>query len=262
MTAPIGARVGTAVLTLVAAGLLGTALALPGDAAAWKFGQRTLKPHMRGKDVRVLQRSLTRLKQPTPADGVYGKGTYKSVRRLERAAGWLVDGRVGRGQAKQIKRMIRAQRARKLARRRAAPGEYRFPVGDPHNFGGPQSRFGAARSGHQHQGQDVFAPCRTPLYAAQAGTVKVSSYQASAAGYYLVIDGSDGTDTVYMQIRKSSWAPVGTPLYPGQQIGRVGESGNASGCHLHFEHWTAPGWYEGGYPYDPLPELLEWDSYS
>jgi murein DD-endopeptidase MepM/ murein hydrolase activator NlpD len=77
-----------------------------------------------------------------------------------------------------------------------------------------------------------------------------------------VIDGADGTDTVCMHMKKLSWAPVGTPLYPGQQIGRVGASGNASGCHLHFEHWTTPGWYAGGTPYDPLPELLSWDSYS
>ena len=35
-------------------------------------------------------------------------------------------------------------------------------------------------------------------------------------------------------------------------------TGNASTCHLHFEIWTAPGWYEGGSPRDPKPDLERW----
>jgi murein DD-endopeptidase MepM/ murein hydrolase activator NlpD len=36
-------------------------------------------------------------------------------------------------------------------------------------------------------------------------------------------------------------------------------SPGASACHLHFELWTAPGWYSGGQPIDPLPSLQAWD---
>ncbi len=250
------------------AGALATCLALsaflgsPSPAGAYKLGQRTLRPHMRGGDVRALQRDLTRLKLPTTADGAFGKLTWKNVRGLERRRRWRVDGLVQRRQAKRIKAMIAAQRARKQAKRRAVAGNYVFPVAGPHSFGGPSNRFGAPRSGHTHQGQDILAPCGTPIVAAQSGTIEVNAYQAAGAGYYVVIHGSDGTDTVYMHLKKRSWVPLQGVPYPGEQIGRVGETGDATGCHLHFEHWTAPGWYAGGHPVDPLPELLAWDQYS
>ncbi|MGH2957127.1 MAG: M23 family metallopeptidase [Solirubrobacterales bacterium] len=254
-------RVGWSLLAalLLSIAPAGVALTDPptGFAAKKKFGKRVLKAGMRGKDVRVLQRSLTRLELRTSVDGRFGKVTRRNVRALERRQGWLpVNGRVSRKEAKRIKRLVRSGRG-------AATGAsgYIFPVADPHSFGGPEARFGAPRSGHAHQGQDIFASCGTPIYAAHAGNVKTSSYQGSA-GYYLVVDGLDGSNTVYMHMKKASWAAFGTLLYPGQQIGKVGATGNASGCHLHFEHWTYPGWYDGGYPVDPLIELMSWDSYS
>jgi murein DD-endopeptidase MepM/ murein hydrolase activator NlpD len=42
----------------------------------------------------------------------------------------------------------------------------------------------------------------------------------------------------------------------------VGRTGDATACHLHFEEWTAPGWYTGGSPFDPLADLRAWDAYS
>ena len=138
-----------------------------------------------------------------------------------------------------------------------------FPVPGTHSYGGAMSRFGAPRSGHTHQGQDMSASCGEPLLATEAGKVTTKAYQASGAGYYLVIQGTySRTSHVYMHLQKPSWAAVGTKLYAGQQIGKVGTTGSSTGCHLHFERWSAPGWYAGGAPYDPLAELQYWDGYS
>jgi murein DD-endopeptidase MepM/ murein hydrolase activator NlpD len=137
-----------------------------------------------------------------------------------------------------------------------------FPVRGTHNFGSGGAHFGAGRAGHSHQGQDVMARCGTRMVAARGGRVKFKQYHA-AAGNYLVIDG-DGTDVdyVYMHLDQPSPFSQGDRVYTGQTIGAVGDTGNARGCHLHFELWSAPGWYDGGSPFDPLPSLQAWDSWS
>ena len=140
---------------------------------------------------------------------------------------------------------------------------HQFPVPGPHSYGGADGRFGAPRSGHTHQGQDLPAACGEKLYVFEEGLVRTNAYQAGGAGYYVVIHGLlTGTDGVYMHLKTPSWAPVGTGVTAGQQIGKVGDTGDAQGCHLHFERWSVPGWYVGGAAYDPLPELQYWDTYS
>jgi murein DD-endopeptidase MepM/ murein hydrolase activator NlpD len=133
----------------------------------------------------------------------------------------------------------------------------RFPVDGPHRYG---QRFGAARSGHTHQGQDVFAACGTPLVAAQAGVVRFVGYQG-AAGHYAVIRSADtGEDQVYMHLRDRPLVHEHEAVAAGDRLGFVGDTGDAQGCHLHFELWRAPGWYAGGAPFDPLPTLRTWDA--
>jgi murein DD-endopeptidase MepM/ murein hydrolase activator NlpD len=135
-----------------------------------------------------------------------------------------------------------------------------FPIQGPHQFGDGIARFGAVRQGHIHQGQDVFAACGTPLVAAQGGVVKFQAFQ-SRAGNYVVID-PDGTgpDMAYMHLRDRALVHKGDRVATGQPIGFVGRTGDATACHLHFELWTAPGWYTGGHPIDPLPVLRSWDA--
>ncbi len=66
----------------------------------------------------------------------------------------------------------------------------------------------------------------------------------------------DGKSYAYMHLQSASPLQTGDRVTVGQPVGEVGDSGRASGCHLHFEEWTAPGWYTGGRAVDPLP-LLE-----
>ena len=92
--------------------------------------------------------------------------------------------------------------------------------------------------------------------------MKFKEFQ-SAAGNYVVIDGDrTGTDFAYMHLREAALVDQGEHVETGQPIGFVGATDHADDCHLHFEEWTAPGWYSGGRPFDPLPALRAWDAQS
>ena len=130
-----------------------------------------------------------------------------------------------------------------------------------HDFGSAGSRFGAGRSGHVHQGQDVMAQCGVPPVSATAGTVHYTGYQSSAGNYLVVRGTAPVQDYVYMHLQNPPLVPKGAAVAAlDSPVGAVGETGNAQGCHLHFEIWSAPGWYDGGKPFDPLPQLQAWDA--
>ena len=62
-----------------------------------------------------------------------------------------------------------------------------------------------------------------------------------------------------MHLREHALVDEGDRVYTGQPLGYVGDTGDATACHLHFEMWTQPGWYKGGHPIDPLPSLKRWE---
>jgi murein DD-endopeptidase MepM/ murein hydrolase activator NlpD len=128
-----------------------------------------------------------------------------------------------------------------------------FPVRGHHTYG---DGIGAGRG---HQGQDIMAKCGKPVVAAQAGRVEMVDYQ-SAAGNYVAIDAKGkANDTVYMHLLHRSSVREGQKVGAGQQLGLVGQTGDATACHLHFEMWSPPGYYKGGSIVDPLPYLKRWD---
>jgi hypothetical protein len=140
----------------------------------------------------------------------------------------------------------------------AVNGAHNFPVAGAYSFGGADARFGAARTGHTHQGQDVMAAEGTPIVAPAAGVITYRAYQASGAGYYVVLHAdTDPYDYVFMHMQSDVLVSKGAHVTAGQQLGRVGHTGDAEGPHLHFEAWDGP-WFNGGHAIDPLPLLKAW----
>jgi murein DD-endopeptidase MepM/ murein hydrolase activator NlpD len=153
-------------------------------------------------------------------------------------------------------RVADRSQAKGVARFRLFPNK--FPVRGRHQY---WDGFGAGRN---HQGQDLGARCGSWVVAARGGRVQWRGYQASGAGYYLVIDGrASQHDYVYMHLRRKHRPQDGERVRTGQRLGRVGRSGNSSDCHLHFEIWSRPGWYEGGHAVRSVSRRLkEWDAWS
>jgi murein DD-endopeptidase MepM/ murein hydrolase activator NlpD len=131
-----------------------------------------------------------------------------------------------------------------------------FPLQAKHEYG---DGFGADRG---HQGADVFAACDTPIHAARGGVVKFKEFEAAAGNYVVMDETRSDTDSVYMHLRDPALPEEGDRVRTGEVIGYVGDTGDASECHLHFELWSAPGWYSGGAAFDPVPSLKAWDKFS
>jgi len=100
-----------------------------------------------------------------------------------------------------------------------------------------------------HHAIDIAASSGTPVVAAVGGTVIFSGWKyAGSAGYGggLVIWVMDGSKlyTTYNHLSYSG-VRVGQKVRAGQKIGRVGQTGNATGPHLHFEVWLGYPWALG-----------------
>ena len=89
---------------------------------------------------------------------------------------------------------------------------------------------------HGWNGVDIAAPQGSPLYAAAAGTVIVSRSGGWNGGYgnYVVIEHAGGVQTLYAHMSAAS-VSVGETVSRGQNIGTVGNTGQSTGYHLHFE---------------------------
>jgi len=107
------------------------------------------------------------------------------------------------------------------------PGKYVWPV-----KGVITSKFGP-RWGTHHSGIDIGCPEGTPIYAAAAGKV-VFVGERSGYGLTVIISHSDGNFTIYAHNSKNLVKEQAN-VKQGDKIALVGQTGKATGPHLHFE---------------------------
>lgn len=90
-----------------------------------------------------------------------------------------------------------------------------------------------------HNGADIGGRCGQPIYAAQSGTVTKadSGGYNGGSGNNVRIDHGDidgvNVQTAYLQMSKIG-ARVGQRLSQGDVIGKVGDTGLSTACHLHL----------------------------
>ncbi|HIK04361.1 MAG TPA: M23 family metallopeptidase [Trichormus sp. M33_DOE_039] len=93
-----------------------------------------------------------------------------------------------------------------------------------------------------HAGTDLGAPLGTPILAAARGQVTTADWQGGY-GLTVILNHSSAQQTLYGHMSEIFVQP-GQWVEPGTVIGRVGNTGNSTGPHLHFEvrHLTQNGW--------------------
>ncbi len=84
-----------------------------------------------------------------------------------------------------------------------------------------------------HTGVDIDGECGDPIWSATNGRVVFSG---ANGGYGLQVRIDAGNDTeVWYNHFSGIDIRTGTMVQPGTRLGRMGETGNTTGCHLHFE---------------------------
>jgi len=138
---------------------------------------------------------------------------------------------IARARAERLRRLAEKRReaAQRAARERARK-RWVLPI---HHFT-LTAGFGEVSSlWHTvHTGQDFAAPTGTPVYSVGTGRV-ISAGWAGDYGYRIEVQHWDGTVSWYCHL--SEMIHTSGPVSPGELIGRVGDTGNTTGPHLHLE---------------------------
>ncbi len=103
---------------------------------------------------------------------------------------------------------------------------------------------------YSHPAIDIAATYGSKVVAAAKGVVTFAGWKSNGGGYQVWISHGSGLYTTYNHMSAVT-VSAGQSVGRGQQVGRVGQSGAATGPHCHFEVWIGPIW-NGGYRVNPL----------
>lgn len=114
------------------------------------------------------------------------------------------------------------------------PRDLVHPLGDATISSGFGMRLHPISSNHRHHdGIDLPCPEGTPVRALSQGTV-IQVATGSGYGLYVTVFHGGAWATVYAHL-SAAFVNVGDEIFAGDILGRVGQTGNVTGPHLHFE---------------------------
>jgi murein DD-endopeptidase MepM/ murein hydrolase activator NlpD len=104
-----------------------------------------------------------------------------------------------------------------------------------------------------HWAIDIAADYGSTVVAAASGTVIFAGWKSNGGGWQVWISHGGDIYTTYNHMSAIT-VSAGESVGRGDQVGRIGQSGDATGPHLHFEVWSGPVW-NGGQRMNPLGYL-------
>ena len=113
-------------------------------------------------------------------------------------------------------------------------GDASYPVSSHY---GPRGRFKTSNGNWTnsfHSGTDYAAPEGTPLFSNVTGTVAAVGKDGAGANYVGVTDDRTGYTHWYWHMMKPASVSKGAHITKGTPVGFVGQTGNATGPHLHY----------------------------
>ena len=127
-----------------------------------------------------------------------------------------------------------------------AGGRLSWPVIGGNNYISQYYHYG-------HWALDIAADYGSTVVAAASGKVTFAGWKNNGGGWQVWISHGSNLYTTYNHMSAIT-VGTGESVGRGHQVGRIGQSGDATGPHLHFEVWDGPVW-NGGQRMNPLNYL-------
>lgn len=191
--------------------------------------------------VLAAERSRDRLRR---AQAAVAAAEQRARDDLARARSTLADATAARAQVlidvREARDLLQGSVLADQAARAAVAGSYlgviRFPLPagtsfvDQHNFGHRSHHWASV-----HTGDDFSTACGTTVLAATDGTVVVRTDQGWSGRWLVMVSTGPGSLSTWYAHMQTLLVSDGEQVRAGEPIGQVGDLGNATGCHLHFE---------------------------
>lgn len=150
-------------------------------------------------------------------DGIVGNATINAIKNFQRNNNLVVDG-------------IAGEKTFSKLNNTPSTSKYRYPV----NYINITQYYSSSHKAIDLGWSSKYYGSNQNIYACFDGVVTVNSY-ASDAGNYIAIRHDNGDVSRYLHLKNKSHVKVGQRVLKGEQIGIMGDTGNARGNHLHFD---------------------------